>query len=190
MTSSTTWILAYNIEATAFDCPNHNRPNCTNLHNFSHCTSMPCCSEQNVRWLHFHQLFYTKWRNLVLVKDKSFFFHYFTKTKVAFLSLLSFWLQSEKYWHSSHSKVCFKCTPFRNKTHPRRRHHLLKPARLFVLSHLAEYQVSNKQNVCCCSSRPWTSSSFNTLPQSISFRNLARLLPLNVSCWNSHTSRR
>jgi len=54
------------------------------------------------------------------------------------------------------------------------------------------YQVSNKQNVCSWLSRPWTDAiflSFDTLLLAILFRNLARLLLLNILCWNSSSSR-
>jgi len=59
---------------------------------------------------------------------------------------------------------------------------------------LAVYQVSNKHKVCCCSSRPWTASvfpSFNTLLLLllILFVNLARLVLVNILCWNSRSDR-
>ena len=58
---------------------------------------------------------------------------------------------------------------------------------------LAEYQVSTKHNVSCCSSRPWMASifpSFDTLLLSILFSNLSRLVLPFILCWNSRSSRR
>jgi len=50
---------------------------------------------------------------------------------------------------------------------------------------LAEYQVSTKHKVSCCSSRPWTTSifpSFDTPLLSILFSNLSKLVLLNLLC--------
>ena len=48
--------------------------------------------------------------------------------------------------------------------------------------------------VCCCSSRPWTTASifpfFDTLLLSTLFSKLVRLVPFNIFCWNSRSSRR
>jgi len=58
---------------------------------------------------------------------------------------------------------------------------------------LPRLTAPNVQNVCCCSSRPWTASifpSYDTIPLSILFSSLSRLVLLNILCRNYRSSHR
>ena len=70
----------------------------------------------------------------------------------------------------------------------------VRPIHLCLTWHfLPRLTAPNVQNVCCCSTRPWTASifpSYDTIPLSILFSSLSRLVLLNMLCRNYRSSHR
>jgi len=136
-----------------------------------------------VCWLlHFHQLPNTRWCHLT--KDKTRYSVITNNWKVTFLNLSCFFYQSKCYkkidlinnivwfWDLFDLSVVFMQDAFEIW----RYHSLVLHARETFCQTLVQFadQIANKYNVCCYSSRSWTTylpRFSNTLLQSVLFSN-------------------
>ena len=120
------------------------------------------------------------------------------KIKSGLLSLLHSWFQSKPYEKSTaqtsffHLKKRLMRPPFCCKTHSRRRHHSLIPDACETSPRLAAYQDSPTCTKFAAveADRGWPLfSSLSIHCCCRLFSNLSRLVMLNITSWNSRSSR-